>query len=116
MTTVSPRCSELGVKDASAGATFCIGRDIKGIPEGLLIYAGRIQYNHWEEGEPSNPVALQVFNELVHAYYNNQSFDMVYVLNYPKHRPVSHYIIKLELGWHTPNDYIASMESMLLET
>ena len=52
-TTVSQRCSELNVKAGTTAARFCLGGEIKGIPEGLLIYAGRIQYNHWEDGEPS---------------------------------------------------------------
>ena len=48
--TISPRCQELNVKASTPGAAFCVGRLVRNIPLGLLIYAGRIQYNHWEEG------------------------------------------------------------------
>lgn len=27
---------------------FCIGREVRGLPIGLIIYAGRNQYNHWD--------------------------------------------------------------------
>ncbi|MCK4436113.1 hypothetical protein KAU87_04805, partial [Candidatus Bathyarchaeota archaeon] len=80
---------------------------------GLLIYAGRIQYNHWEEGKPTNEVAKRIFDELVAAYYDNSHFDMVYVLDYPSPRPVSNYVLRLELGWRTYEDYESDMTSML---
>lgn len=112
-TSISQVCSNLNVKPGTTAAKFCLGKEIKGIPAGLLIYAGRIQYNHWEEGEPSNPVVRDVFRELVHAYSANQHFDMAYVLDYPGPRPVSHYIVRLELGWMTYDDYLANMKELL---
>src|SRR3990170_1309756 len=60
-TTVMPQFTDLGVKGVNPPPIFCVGRLVRNIPIGLLIYAGRVQYNHWEEGEPNNPVARQVF-------------------------------------------------------
>lgn len=114
VTGISPRRSELDVKAGTTAAAFCVGKDVKGIPQGLLIYAGQIQYNHWEERELSNTVARRVFRELVVAYHDNHHFDMAYVLGYPRPRPVSHYIVRLELGWSTYDEYRADMSSMLL--
>jgi len=57
-TPVSQRYSKFNVKAGTPAARFCLGREIKGIPEGLLIYAGRIQYNHWEEGEPGGTTGV----------------------------------------------------------
>ena len=57
-------------------------------------------------------MARQVFRELVHAYSTNQHFDMAYVLDYPSPRPVSHYIVRLELGWKTYDDHVISMRSL----
>ncbi len=50
-------CSKYKTQTGSIAEKLCLGRLVHGIPIGLLIYAGRVQYNHWEEGRPSNPVA-----------------------------------------------------------
>jgi hypothetical protein len=105
--------SKFNVKRGKDVEKFCVGRQVHGIPIGLLIYAGRIQYNHWEEGLPKNTVAQTVFNELIMAYYNDMSFDMAYELDYPIPRPIAHYIIRLELNWRTYDDYITDMQSLL---
>jgi hypothetical protein len=106
-------CTKFSVKGGTPAEKFCLGRQVHGIPIGLLIYAGRIQYNHWEDGLPDNPVAKAVFQELVRAYYDDTSFDMAYELDYPSPRPVSHYIVQLELNWHTYDDYISDMRLLL---
>lgn len=112
--TISKRCKELGVTmKCKSALPFCLGKEVKGIPEGLIIYTGRIQYNHWEEGMPNNSVAKKVFRELAQSYYDNPHFDLVYELNYPNNLPVSHYIIRLELGWHNYEDYLVTIRSLL---
>jgi hypothetical protein len=105
--------SKYGIQNGSTVGKFCLGRQVHGIPIGLLIYAGRVQYNHWEDGEPSHVVAKIVFRELIRAYYDDTNFDMAYELNYPTFRPVSHYIVRLELGWRTYEDYESDMRSLL---
>ena len=106
-------CSKFSIKSDTIAEKLCLGRQIHGIPIGLLIYAGRVQYNHWEDGQPSNTVAQAVFNELIMAHYNDMSFDMAYVLDYPAPRPIAHYIVRLELKWRTYNDYISDMRLLL---
>jgi len=32
-------------------ARFCIGRPVRGVPEGLVVYAGRNQHTHYNEGK-----------------------------------------------------------------
>lgn len=108
-----PRCLELNVRASTAGAAFCIGRTVNNIPLGLLIYAGRIQYNHWEKGEPSNSIAHQVFEALRSAYRNDPHFDLGYALDYPTPRPVGHYIVRFELDWISYDEYINDMTSIL---
>ncbi len=110
---VTQACSSLGVSQASPLARLCVGREVHGIPIGLLIYAGRIQYNHWEDGEPSNPVAQSVMRQLYSAYSSDLTFDMAYDLEYPEPRPVSHYILRLELKWRHYEDYLRDMSPML---
>jgi hypothetical protein len=111
--TVTPQFSNLGVKGVNPQPAFCVGRLVRNIPLGLLIYAGRIQYNHWEEGEPTNSVARQVFRELVVAYKDDPGFDLGYVLDYPAPRPVSHHIVRLELGWRSYDAYLQDMSQLL---
>jgi hypothetical protein len=111
--TVNPEFSDLGVKSVVPHRAFCVGRLVRNLPIGLLIYAGRIQYNHWEEGEPTNPVARQVFRELVISYSDDPGFDLGYVLDYPAPRPVSHYIVRLELAWRSYDAYLQDMTQLL---
>lgn len=105
--------TKFSIRNGTTAEKFCLGRQVHGVPIGLLIYAGRIQYNHWEDGQPSNSVANAVFQELVTAYYDDASFDLAYETSYPSPRPVSHYIVKLELKWATYDDYINDMRSLL---
>lgn len=110
---VTEQCRLLGVSAKGITAKMCVGREVHNIPIGLLIYAGRIQYNHWEDGEPSNDVAKNVFQHLISVYYDDLTFDMAYELNYPQPRPVSHYIVRLELKWKSFDDYSKDMRSIL---
>lgn len=42
---------------------FCIGREVQGVPIGLIIYAARNQYNHMDE-KLNNKVARAVFENI----------------------------------------------------
>ena len=110
---VTPQFSNLGVNRVNPQPAFSVGRLVRNIPIGLLIYAGRIQYNHWEEGEPTNPVARQIFRELVVSYKDDSGFDLGYVLDYPAPRPVPHHVIRLELGWRSYDAYLQDMSQLL---
>jgi hypothetical protein len=105
--------SQLGVKKKSAALPFAIGREEKSIPLGLLIYAGRIQYNHWEEGTPRNNVAKKVFYKLQSEYYDDPNFDIGYVLDIRDPRPVSHYLLQKELQWFRYQDFEQDILQML---
>ncbi len=107
-------CAKFNIQRNSSLEGFCRGRQVHGIPIGLLIYAGRVQYNHWEEGEPRNVVAKTVFDELVWAYYEDTTFDLAYQLGYPSTRPVTHYLLRLELRWRNYNDYLSDLKNLLL--
>ena len=105
--------AKFNVQSGSSVQRFCRGRQVHRIPIGLLIYAGRVQYNHWEDGEPSGSVAQSVFRELLLAHYDDLGFDMAYKLNYPSPVPVSHYIVRYELNWRTYDDYLSDMKALL---
>lgn len=75
---------------------FCVGRDIGHLPLGMLIYAGRNQYNHFNENR------LSVMNEVVfnhlHALWpsppNGLTFDIY------KEKRIHAYSIIAALGWN----------------
>lgn len=74
---------------------FCVGRDIGDLPLGVIVYAGRNQYNHFGENR------LCVLNEVVFNYLHNMwpspgngiSFNL-----YDGKRPRS-YSVLAALGW-----------------
>ena len=104
---------KLGVSAKTKLIRYAVGREVQGIPAGLLIYAGRIQYNHFEEGWQINNVARSVFEALLQHYIDYLSFDMAYELEWPVPRPVSHYLVRHELKWFKISEYEADMRNML---
>jgi len=110
---VDDASAPLAVAQASGAAKFCVGRRVHGIPLGLLVYAARVQYNHWEEGTPTSAVPKAVLEALYRHYANDLSFDMAYVLDWPAPRPVAHYILRHELRWISYGDYINDMRQAL---
>ena len=98
-----------GVASGVSAAKFCVGRLVQGIPLGLLIYAARVQYNHWEEGTPKNKVPQAVFHALASHYSDDLMFDMAYDLDWPSPRPVAHYILRNELNWFEYDDYVKDL-------
>lgn len=58
---------------------FCIGRDFGLLPLGMIVYAGRNQYNHFYDGKRLCLVNELVFNHLLQLYPNPRSgfsFDL----------------------------------------
>ncbi len=111
--TVDSASAGLSVSAKSRVRKFCVGRQVHGIPLGLLIYAARIQYNHRDEGVPKNPVPKAVFEALYQHYASDLTFDMAYALEWPSSRPVAHHILRHELRWMSYDDYITDMREAL---
>lgn len=62
---------------------FCIGRKVRSVPIGLLIYAGRNQYNHMDMNEKLKPLNTTIFNLLAISYegaIEQSSEDLVFNL------------------------------------
>ena len=85
---------------------FCISRRIYNIPIGLIIYAGRNQYNHMDE-KKLNKMNTKVF-DLINQNHINPCFDLnnTQVINF------SGNIIEL-LGWDHYEQYYFDMLNML---
>lgn len=74
---------------------FCVGRDIGHLPLGIVIYAGRNQYNHFHEGK-----RLSVVNELVFNHLHTICPDPINELSFDlKPGKLFSYSILSALGW-----------------
>lgn len=111
-TTIPPDCTGL-VRPANVKALrFCVGRRVHAVPIGLLIYAARNQFNHWED-ESFDVPTTSVFDALKAAHMNNPLFDMAYELNYPFRTLKANHVVLNELRWNTYQAYEADMRSLL---
>lgn len=92
---------------------FCLGRQIRDIPIGLIIYAGRNQHMHFGDKqllEPSN----SVFDCLA-MYYCEQAEslrDSAFDLLNPRLVSFASNIISL-LEWHSYDDYSKDLSQLL---
>jgi hypothetical protein len=90
---------------------FCVGKEVSGLPTGIIIYAARNQYNHMDEGS-LNPLSTFVFKTLAEyqtgGKYKNPAFDLANSMlnNY------SHNILAL-LEWNDYETYLADMKIMI---
>lgn len=91
---------------------YCVGRLVRGVPLGLVIYAARNQYNHVDDGHLREPSAT-VFDRLAtnHGYGTNlrdPAFDLALglVWNYPSN-------VTNLVGWRSYAAYECDMKSLL---
>ena len=101
------------VRDSQKSAVpFCIGREIHGIPLGLLIYAARNQYSHWDEDIP-HEVTRNVFGALGAAFEDNMFFDLGFEIANPTINVYANEVLLVAMRWTTYDDYEREMESLL---
>lgn len=88
---------------------YCIGREVRGIPIGIVIYAARNQFNHWDDPKPRR-ITQAVFDTLALAYGSVR--DPAFDLSNPNLNIYSHNIIGL-LEWHSYDDYRMDMQKLI---
>jgi len=110
-TTIPDNCTNF-VKPNQKAVKFCVGRLVHNIPIGLVVYAGRNQFNHWDDESFDFPTS-QVFNALLMAYYENPLFDMAYELNYPERTIKANHLVLNELHWTSYDRYLTDMETLI---
>lgn len=91
---------------------FCIGPERHGVPVGLIIYAARNQYNHWDDEKP-HVVPRHVFRALSAAFSDNMWFDLAFDLSNPTITVYASEVLLIALGWTTYDKYLAGMKSLL---
>lgn len=104
--------SEFASFVSSTHASFCIGREVRGVPLGLVILAGRNQYNHLEDDhlrEPSSTVFERLATQ--HCYgadVRDPAFDLAarLVWNYACN-------VTSLIGWQYYESYEKDMRSLL---
>jgi hypothetical protein len=93
---------------------FCIGPERCGVPIGLIVYAGRNQHAHWEEGD-LRQVSKAVFAELEAHFARVQMFDTVFTIGLVRWS-ASHYILDLVLKWSEFENYRDDINVLLANT
>ncbi len=89
---------------------FCIGRYIRGVPAGLIVYAGRNQYSHMDESQLS-PLNTAVFEALANNYISDVR-DPAFDFRGRKLLTYAANIVSL-LGWGTYQVFRIDLVSML---
>ena len=92
---------------------FCIGRECHGIPSGLIVYAGRNQFNHWDDDE-AHDVTRAVFSQLSIAFKNNMLADLAFDLSNPTINVYANEILLTALKWNSYDTYLHELRTMLM--
>ena len=96
-------------------AKFCIGRRVRTVPIGLVIYAGRNQYNHMDD-ENLSPLNTTIFNLIGCSYQSaieqsskDPAFDLdnAVLINFSSN-------ITALLEWRNYESYYTDMHSLIV--
>ncbi|GLH75069.1 hypothetical protein GETHLI_35720 [Geothrix limicola] len=101
------------IKPKQKPVKYCMGREIRGIPLGLLIYAGRNQFCHATDGK-LNPIGQRVFEFLAirsDSGFASGGIDKCFDLTNTHLHTFAHNIVAL-LPWHSYDDYIKDMQAL----
>lgn len=110
--SVPPSCSGFVVPTNGKVTRFCIGPERHGLPIGLIIYAARNQYNHWDEDEPYKATRA-VFDTLTAAFYESSFSDLAFDLSNETINIYANEILLTALGWTTYDIYVDQMTGLL---
>jgi hypothetical protein len=101
------------VGNSKAAIPFCIGREVRGIPIGLIIYAGRNQHTHFNEKRFAK-VNEAVFDQLATVPGYSAVRDPALNLHNPLLSSFASNITFV-LGWRTHSNYKKDMQALLSE-
>ena len=91
---------------------ICIGKERHGVPTGLIIYAGRNQYAHWD-AERLYEINEWVFEKLYDAFSDNPLSDLTFDLRNPTINIYAGELLLVALGWYSYEIYLAEMKQLL---
>ncbi len=93
---------------------FCIGRDVRTVPLGLIIYSARNQHTHFNDDKLREPSAA-VFKRLAteHGFGGQQQFsDPAFDVDNPRLMSLASNVIAL-IEWRSYESYIGDMRALL---
>lgn len=111
--SIPSNCVTLVQSKHKAAIPFCIGREHHGIPIGLIVYAGRNQYCHWDD-EESHEVTSNVFGALSEAFFNNAWSDLAFDLSNPTINVYANEILLTAMKWNSYDIYLRELKLMLM--
>ncbi len=106
-------CKDMGLPKSAF--PFCIGKELSGLPTGLIIYAGRNQYAHWESGRCLREVNKKVFAALSLAYEDDPFADAAFDPGYPTVTVLANEILLAALQWTTYERYLSEMKALFAD-
>lgn len=93
-------------------AKFCVGREVRSTPLGLIVYAARNQHTHFNESKLRN-VSARVFDNLAAAHgYNSAARDQAFDLETPNLTSYASNVTAL-IDWRSFEKYEDDMRKML---
>jgi len=103
-----------GLKDEliSSVTKYASGRLIRNVPLGLVIYAGRNQYNHIEAGDDLREVNARVFKALSENHGYGDVIDPAFDLKNGQIDSYSSNIVAL-IDWNRYDEYYADIQEIL---
>lgn len=113
-TSIPANCARI-LKPSSSAVPFCIGKERYGIPIGLIVYAGRNQYAHWD-AKRLNKDNIAVFRTLAVAFWDDPLSDLAFDLSNPTINIYAGEMLFTALRWTTYDIYLAEMLDLLSET
>jgi len=92
---------------------FCIGKELYEVPIGLIVYAGRNQYNHWNDEDPYKiKINNKIFEKLTIAFYKNMFSDLAFDLSNPSITIYAKEILLIALKWYNYDIYYKEMKEL----
>lgn len=113
--TFIPQAVQGFIKPSSV--KYCVGREVRGLPIGLIVYAARNQHMHFNEDslrEPSATVFERLATTPAHALMANAGpiRDPAFDLTNPSITSFASNVTAL-LGWRHYDDYSRDMHDLL---
>ena len=102
------------VGDSSSAIPYAIGRELCGVPIGLIIYAGRNQHMHFNDAK-LNRVNVAVFEQLAAMPKRVDIKDPAFTLGNPLLDSYASNITFI-LGWRSYDAYEVDLRSMFART
>jgi len=107
---VPESCQRL-VKPGQKAAKYCIGREVHGLPVGIVIYAARNQYNHWDDARP-HKITKAIFEALALGHGHGPERDPAFDLANPSLEIYSHNVLGL-LEWSSYDAYEQDIRALI---